>query len=122
MTTLNSLLRYFDLVSDLRPKGPVGMSEGKKLPPVLPQYIAVAFGVLIQPYFSAFQETGMFVWTGFTARVLFAAIASLAILPGIYKNSFDRDKPIFIQLCLLFVAGMGWQSLLATAITAAPSP
>lgn len=118
MNALNSVIQYFDLVSDLRPRGAVGTSRGKKLPPVLPQYIAVVLGILIQPFFSSYQESGDWGFEGILARLLFALIAGIVILPGVYKNSFDPEKPIFIQLCLLFVAGMGWESLLSTAITA----
>jgi hypothetical protein len=44
-------------------------------------------------------------------------IAGLAILPSVYKNTIDPEKPLPIQLCVLFVAGMGWESLLSTAIS-----
>jgi hypothetical protein len=37
----------------------------------------------------------------------------------VYKNAFDPDKPIVVQLCALFVSGLGWQSLFQTAVAAA---
>jgi hypothetical protein len=35
---------------------------------------------------------------------------AIALLPAVYKNAFDPDKPILIQLCALFASGLGWQS------------
>lgn len=118
MNTLNSIIRYFDLVSDLRPEGAVGTARGKQLPAVLPQYIAVVLGILIQPFLATYQLTGMWNFEGILGRALFALLVGIVILPSVYKNSFDREKPIFVQLCLLFVAGMGWESLFNTAISA----
>lgn len=115
---MNSIIRYFDLVSNLRPKGATVMARGKKLPPILPQYLALVLGVLIQPFFAAYQQTGAWNFEGIEGRLLFAVLVGIAILPGVYKNSFDPEKHILIQLCLLFVAGMGWESLLGTAMSA----
>jgi hypothetical protein len=115
---VNSVIRYFDLASDLRSKSAVEKSEKTSLPPVLPQYIALVLGILIQPFFVSYQQSGAWQFDGFWGRLLFSVIAGIAVLPGAYKKSFDPEKPVLVQLCLLFVAGMGWQSLLSTAIKA----
>jgi hypothetical protein len=93
--------------------------EKKKLPSVIPQYIALVIGILIQPFFAAFQTNGTWIFTGILGRLLFGVIAGILILPSVYKTSFDPEKPIFIQYCVLFTAGMGWEGLLNAAITAA---
>lgn len=114
-------------MSDLRKKvkPPVkykGTSEAaptpRKFPPVWPQYIVLVLGILIQPFFALYQKTGDWNFAGFLGRILFAVIAAVIILPSVYKNAFDPEKPLVIQLSTLFVAGMGWESLLTTAIAA----
>ena len=115
---MNSIIRYFDLVSNLRPTAATATARGKKLPPIWPQYVVLVLGVLIQPFLAAYQQTRAWNFTGLAGRLLFAVIVGIVILPGVYKNSFDPEKPLFIQLCLLFVAGMGWESLLRTAMSA----
>ena len=115
---MNSVIRYFDLVSNLRPTEAVATACGKKLPSIWPQYVALVLGVLIQPFFAAYQQTGAWDFVGVGGRLLFAAIVGVVILPGVYRNSFDPEKPMLIQLGLLFVAGMGWESLLRTAMGA----
>jgi hypothetical protein len=43
---------------------------------------------------------------------------AIAILPAVYKNAFDPDKPMLVQLCALFSSGLGWQSLFQAGATA----
>jgi hypothetical protein len=82
----------------------------------LPQYISLILGILIQPFFSAYQHAGHWNFVGFSGRILFALIIGLAIFPAVYKSAFDPEKPLFVQLCAIFAAGMGWESLLKTAL------
>jgi len=82
----------------------------------VPQYISLILGILIQPFFAAYQQTGNWNFAGFSGRILFALIVGLAIFPAVYKSAFDPDKPLFVQLCAIFAAGMGWESLLKTAL------
>jgi hypothetical protein len=39
------------------------------------------------------------------------------IFPGVYKSAFDPGKPLFVQLCAIFTAGVGWQSLFKAGAT-----
>lgn len=159
MSILNSIVRYFDLYSDLRSTATVNASvpstveipqttlrpltrnviiprelleervqpsKEAALPkailtikwwfPVL-QYLVLVLGIVIQPFFANYQATHNWNFAGFWGWLLFSVIAGLAILPGVYKNSIDPEKPLLVQLCVLFVAGMGWESLLSTAIS-----
>jgi len=115
---LEGIGNYFDLVSDRRSAMAGAVGGVEKLPPAWPQYIALVLGILVQPYFASYQVTGTWAWSGLIGRLLFSAICGFAVLPGVYKSAFDPDKPIVVQLCLLFVAGLGWESLLAAATTA----
>ena len=94
------------------------MSRGLGKPdlPWLAQYCALALGVLLQPYFQSYQTTGEWNWGGLWPRVLFSLITGLVILPAAYRRSFDPGTPGFIQLCMIFLSGMGWQSLLPTTL------
>jgi hypothetical protein len=47
--------------------------------------------------------------------LVFVAIASLLAFPVVYdKAQFKRDEPVFLQLVLIFTAGMGWEKIVAT--------
>jgi hypothetical protein len=165
MSILNSVIRYFDLNSNLQPGAAVDISTPPAVEPshttfkplireieaipgelmeeqLLPsergaplkvkakstvrwwfpalQYLVLVLGVLIQPFFASYQVTRIWNFEGFWGWLLFSVIAGIAILPSVYRNSFDRGKPLPVQLCVLFVAGMGWESLLSTAISAIP--
>jgi hypothetical protein len=98
-----------------------GAAPGTEHAAVLPQYGAVSLGVLADPLLRNYIETGNFALdiSGIAAGTGFALLMAIAILPAVYKNAFDPDKPILIQLCALFSSGLGWQSLFQTAVTAA---
>jgi hypothetical protein len=114
---------YFDLVSDVRVErardtdSPLSAKKKITIPPIVPQYVALVLGILIQPFFSAYQINGTWEFQGIWGRLLFSVIAGIIILPSVYKNAFDPDKPLIIQLCLIFVAGIGWENLLSIATT-----
>jgi hypothetical protein len=89
---------------------------------VLPQYVALALGVVADPVLRQYIETKSFTLdvAGIAAGTGFALLMAIAILPAVYKNAFDPDKPMLVQLCALFSSGLGWQSLFqagATAVT-----
>lgn len=124
---MNSVLRYFDLASDERARrGEVkGRGRGRNERPGsgdglhwFPQYVAMVLGVVVQPFFAAYQQTSRWSFGGFSGRLLFAIIVGLVIFPAVYKRAFDPEKPLFVQLCAIFAAGMGWESLLRTALKA----
>lgn len=121
----NAIIRYFDLQSEQRlpPRGAVkGAPRGPaKHAPVLPQYGAVALGVLADPMIRSYVESETFsldLW-GLPARTGFALLMAILLLPAVYKNAFDPEKPILVQLCALFTSGAGWQSLFQGAAAAA---
>jgi hypothetical protein len=124
---LNDIVRYFDLQSPRRPS-PGGADRTARTrnftagpraqhAPVLPQYGAVAAGVLVDPLLRSFidSETFNFDFWSFLARAGFALLMAILLLPAVYKNAFDPDKPLLVQLCALFTSGVGWQSLFQTA-------
>ena len=127
---LNGVVRYFDLHSPtgtVRPaRGPAASAKTRAAAPtadhaaVLPQYGAVTLGVLADPLLRNYIETKSFALdiSGIAAGTGFALLMAIAILPAVYKNAFDPDKPILIQLCALFASGLGWQSLFQAGATA----
>lgn len=127
---LDGVVRYFDLHSPagtVRPaRGPAASAKTRAAAPtaahaaVLPQYGAVALGVLADPLLRNYIETKSFALdiSGIAAGTGFALLMAIAILPAVYKNAFDPDKPILIQLCALFASGLGWQSLFQAGATA----
>ena len=127
---LDGVVRYFDLHSPagtVRPaRGPAASAKKRVAAPtakhaaVLPQYGAVTLGVLADPLLRNYIETKSFALdiSGIAAGTGFALLMAIAILPAVYKNAFDPDKPILIQLCALFASGLGWQSLFQAGATA----
>jgi hypothetical protein len=113
---LERLIDYFDLRPDL--EGATSRALGAQDIPWLAQYFALVFGIMAQPYVQAFQTTGEWNSVGWLRRVVPALIIGLILLPGAYRRSFDPNTPGFVQWCTIFVAGMGWQSLLLTAVKA----
>jgi hypothetical protein len=120
---LNEVVRYFDLrapAGTMRAaRGPAvssakrGAAQATGHAAVLPQYGAVSLGVLADPLLRNYIETQSFSldFAGIAARTGFALLMAIALLPAVYKNAFDPDKPILVQLCALFASGLGWQSL-----------
>lgn len=111
---INQLIGYFDLQSDRRGLQPEQQAEGRRFP-VVPQYVALVLGIVVQPFLAAFQKTGMWSLHGLLPWAIFSTIAGLIIFPAVYKKSFDPDGNLFVQLCTIFASGLGWQSLLQTA-------
>jgi hypothetical protein len=123
---IDELVRYFDLQSERRPapqRGAVKSVAGgpAKHAPILPQYGAVALGVLADPMIRSYAESETFNFDpwGLLARTGFALVMAILLLPAVYKNAFDPGKPILVQLCALFTSGAGWQSLFQGAAAAA---
>lgn len=117
---MDGIKRYFDLMSDVREGNArgLGAASDQALPAVWPQYVALVLGIVLEPYFSAYQVSGTWDLGGIAGRVLFAVVAGVVALPAVYRNAFDPQKPMVVQLSAIFTAGMGWQSLLGTALAA----
>jgi hypothetical protein len=114
---INSLLRYLDLQSKNR-QLPVLPKKDRKSSslPVVPQYIALVLGITIQPYLVTFQKHQDWDFHNLFNWLIFALIAAVTIFPAVYKKTFDPSSSLFVQLCTIFSAGVGWQSLIAIAI------
>jgi len=115
-----NLKSYFDLNSGVgrRTRKPSALDVAPKSPKyVLPQYLALVLGVIIQPFLQSFQKDGHWPDLGsICGRLVFGIIVGILIFPGVYKNAWDPEKPLFVQLCAIVASGLGWQTLLATAI------
>ncbi len=86
------------------------------------QWLAMLFGVLIQPFFSYYKTHGKVIWELAYKNwefLLFAVIVAVIAFPGIYKSAFDATKPKWIQMIPIFTAGLGWQTLVDSAVSAA---
>jgi len=114
---LNSLIRYFDLQSGHRKTVPVGNKSTAAFAPVLPQYLVVSLGVVVEPLLRNYIQNGVWSvqWSALVGRIVFGLIIGIVLLPAIYKSAFDPQKPIGVQLAALFPLGIGWQSLFTTA-------
>ena len=116
--SLDNLLRYLDLQSEQRHLNVTAKSKSTKSKalPVIPQYIALVLGITIQPYLVAFQQTGHWKFDNLVNWLIFALITAVTIFPTIYKKTFDPNSSLFVQLCTIFSAGVGWQSLFAIVV------
>jgi hypothetical protein len=117
---MNWLIEYFDLGSKLRARGP--LSRGKTLRiHWFPQYLALLVGILIQPLFQQYMAGKDPAWDAKQVGMWILASVVIAVMafPGIYKASFDPEKSIFVQLCVILTSGTGWQTLVSGALKAA---
>jgi hypothetical protein len=117
---MQKIIEYFDLGSParaFRKAMPVG--EAPQTPiPWLPQYIALLIGIVVQPFFQRYMATGGWKLEGFWGWLAGSAVLSAMAFPGVYKKTFDVERPLFVQLCVIFTAGTGWQTLVSTALKA----
>jgi hypothetical protein len=118
---LDKLVRYFDINSRPVYKGMKGIPEspGDRKIRALPQWLVLFAGVLIQPFFDGYKQTHHWIWDGMGGWILFALITAFLAFPAVYRNSFDRDKPLGVLLAPIFAAGIGWQSIVSTVLKAA---
>jgi hypothetical protein len=118
---MNRLIRYFDLQSARRQQKAMAQAKGQPGPslPVIPQYLALVLGIAVQPYLSAYQKSHVWDLGGWQGWLVFAFLVGLVVFPAVYKKTFDPQSPLFLQFCAIFSAGMGWQSLFATAMAVA---
>jgi membrane protein YdbS with pleckstrin-like domain len=113
---MTRIIDYFDLRA--REPTEVKSRKTRRTGNWFPQYVALVLGVLVQPFLSTYQQTGQWNFGGAAGRLLFAVLVGIAIFPAVYKHAFDPEKPLFVQLCAIFAAGMGWESLFKTALKA----
>lgn len=119
MFPARNFIRYFDLQSENRPLVP--MSDGANAPagaaPVIPQYLAAVAGVIVEPFLRHYVAQGgwQIDFSTLIGRVTFGLIIGIMILPAVYKQAFDPQKPILVQLAAIFPMGIGWQSLVGSS-------
>ncbi|MEM1366626.1 MAG: hypothetical protein AAGG02_01165 [Cyanobacteria bacterium P01_H01_bin.15] len=108
---MNRIFRYFDLSSEVRASRPKSKSAEKSLH-WFPQYLALLLGIIAQPFIQEYFVNGSWNLHGLLSWIVASAFVAIMAFPSIYKSSFDPQKPIFVQFCVIFTSGMGWQSLL----------
>jgi hypothetical protein len=113
---MNTLVRYFDISRRPTPNRAF-IEQGGTFPWFL-QYLALVLGITVQPFLAAYQQSGAWHVNGLAGRIVFAVITSLIVFPAVYRKAFDPEKPLFVQFCAVFAAGMGWESLLKSAVKA----
>ncbi len=110
---VNKIISYFDLQSEHREIVAKGNAASAKNTYVLPQYLIVSAGVVIEPFLRIYVQSGT--WgidsSIVFGRIIFGLIMGIILLPPAYKATFDTEKPIFVQLAALLPIGIGWQSL-----------
>src|SRR5262245_13492299 len=113
---LNQLIRYFDLQSRHRLLVAQGQAAARHAP-VLPQYIVVSLGIIVEPLLRDYIASGSWHidWSALLGRVIFGLIIGIILLPAVYKSAFDPQRPVLVQLAALFPLGIGWQSLFVSA-------
>jgi hypothetical protein len=115
---MNQIIRYFDLASNVRPRIAQAMAAGKQERPIhwFPQYVALVVGIIVQRFLKQYMLAGTWKLDGFWGWAVTSSFLAVMIFPAVYKKSFEEQKPIFVQLCVIFTAGVGWQSLIGTAL------
>lgn len=113
---MNTILSYFDLTHGLAERRAAAPAMVER-PPVLPQYLALAAGVAAETLLRrsiAGEPPGAGLGAA-AAQIALGLAVALAIFPAVYRNAFDPERPILVQLFAIFAAGIGWQSLLQAA-------
>ena len=117
---IDRVISYFDLNSESRPKWAAAGTNGEKPGgpgvPWLLQYLVLIAGIIVQPSFSAYQQTHQLTWPYGPGYLLMSAVIGVIIFPAVYRKAFDDTDPKLIALAPIFTAGLGWQTLLAAAV------
>jgi hypothetical protein len=111
---MNAIASYFDLTDGLaerRAAAPIKLER----PPVVPQYLALAAGVAAEPFLARFIARQPLGLADILPQTVFGLIVAIIIFPGVYRNAFDPERPIFVQICAIFASGIGWQSMVHLA-------
>ena len=115
---INDLIGYFDINRDLRQRMPTGKSASGQQIHWLPQWITVFAGVLVEPSFTHFRQTGVWTFDNFWGWALFALITTFIIFPSVYRRAFDETQPLAVLLPPIFTAGLGWPTILGAILKA----
>lgn len=109
MRTFDSIAAYFDLRVSADTVRLQAASEGSVV--CLIQYGALLLGIIAQRFFQGYLDTGSWKMDGFWGWLMAAVIIGLLAFPAVYRKTFEPDKHWFPQFCVIFTAGMGWQSI-----------
>ncbi len=120
---MNGFVRYFNILADVRSantaKDIAPPAPGAPSVSWLPQWLALVAGVIVQPFFAAYQKNGSWDVHGVWGWLVAAVIIAMVVFPAVYRNAFDPTKPLFIQIIPIFTAGLGWNTLFSAAVHAA---
>ncbi|WP_420573440.1 hypothetical protein [Kordia sp.] len=119
-----SLKSYFRLFEYIQPENQQNGEEvNEKRPTAFLQWLALFFGVIIQPFFTFFRENGKLnniteIYSNYF-YIIFGIIVATIIFPSVYRSTFDTDRPKFLQIIPIFTAGLGWQTMVESIINGA---
>lgn len=85
----------------------------------IPQYLVFVAGIFIEPFLTHYQAHAQWDFSGGWGRILFAVIFGFAGFSQVYKRVVTEPVPLFVLLGPIFMAGLGWQSLVGTVAKAA---
>jgi hypothetical protein len=109
---LNRIIGYFDLNNTTGAGRPKAYSSDGKTLHTAWQYVALFLGIFVEKYWSQYRQTQHVSLAGAPLHLAFALITALILFPGVYKNSFNPGQNQFVQFCVVFTAGIGWQSVI----------
>ena len=125
-----SIKRYFDLSQPATFRDPIRKSSAPQAdsrPPDASQrltlkwqivtYVVLVLSIMASRFLDLFRAGVASTFRVDLPYLIFIAIASLLVFPVVYdKACFNRDKPILLQIGLIFSAGMGWEKIVSTAV------
>lgn len=80
-------------------------------------YFVLVLSILSSRFLDLYRAGVLSEFTVDGPYLLFIAIASLLAFPIVYARAeLNRNRPMLLQIALVFAAGMGWEKIVATAI------
>lgn len=122
-----NIQRYFDLSQpatfrDATPKAQVHQAGGSvehklTLKWQLITYVVLVLSIMASRYLDLFRAGVASSFRVDVPYLIFIAIASLLVFPLVYdKACLNTDKPVLLQIGVIFSAGMGWEKIVSTAL------
>ncbi len=77
-------------------------------------YLALVVGIIANNYLRSLQRGGCF----FSPRsLIISAISGAVLLPVVYRQvQLNHAEPTIVQLAMIFTTGLGYESLLGSAV------
>lgn len=118
---INKLLAHLDLYSSS--PTPSARSYAVALPKpsklwVIGHFMGLVAGIIAKPFVDAYQGGDIHTFNVTLPLIVFSCIVAIAIFPAVFRNSYDKENPGFVQLCVTFASGLGYQSLFTAATKA----